>query len=122
MRANDKSVEEMRKSERIDVTEVVRVIDKPSGQEIGQLVNISEEGIMIMGSQPIAENSIMQLSLVYGDAPEMSIGVESLWSQSGSEDTNYSVMFVSSLSICPGSGYSRGIGKTGVPFPVPSSG
>ena len=89
MRANDKSAEEMRKSERIDVTEVVRVIDKPSGEEIGQLVNISEEGIMIMGSQPIAENSIMQLSLVYGDAPEMSIGVESLWSQSGSEDTNY---------------------------------
>lgn len=93
MRANDKSVNEMRKSERIDVTDVVRVIDKPTGQEIGQLVNISEEGIMIMGSQPIAENSIMQLSLVFGSESnpqsDISIGVESLWSQSGSEDTNY---------------------------------
>lgn len=93
MRANDKSVNEMRKSERIDVTDVVRVIDKPTGQEIGQLVNISEEGIMIMGSQPIAENSIMQLSLVFDSESsphaDISIGVESLWSQSSSEDANY---------------------------------
>ena len=98
MRANDKSVEEMRKSERIDVTEMVRVIDKPSGQEIGRLVNISEDGIMIMGSQPIAENSIMQLSLVYDDAPEMSIGVESLWSQSSGETSHWTGFYIIDIS------------------------
>ena len=98
MRANDKSIEEMRKSERIAITEVVRVIDKPSGQEIGQLVNISEEGIMIMGSQPIAENSIMQLSLLFDGEPEMSIGVESLWSQSSGEASHWTGFYIIDIS------------------------
>ena len=93
MRANDKAAKEMRKTERFDVTGVVRIIDKPTGRDIGQLVNISEEGIMIMGSQPIEDNSIMQLSLVFGSGsdnkPDMSIGVESLWSNSSGEDAKY---------------------------------
>ena len=93
MRANDKAAKEMRKTERFDVTGVVRIIDKPTGRDIGQLVNISEEGIMIMGSEPIVDNSIMQLSLIFDSSPdsnpEISIGVESLWSHSGGEDANY---------------------------------
>ena len=93
MRTNDKAAKEMRKTERFDVTGVVRIIDKPTGRNIGQLVNISEEGIMIMGSELIAENSIMQLTLVFDSSsdsmPEISIGVESLWSHSGGEDAKY---------------------------------
>ncbi len=93
MHANDKSVKEMRKTERFDITVVVRIIDIPTGRDIGQLVNISEEGIMIMGNEPIADNSIMQLSLVFdsssGSIPDISIGVESLWTQSSSDDANY---------------------------------
>jgi hypothetical protein len=93
MRANDKAAKDMRKTERIDVTGVVRIIDKPTGRDIGQLVNISEDGIMIMGSESIADNSIMQLTLVFDSSsdskPEISIGVESLWSHSSGEDAKY---------------------------------
>jgi hypothetical protein len=89
MPANDKATSEMRKTERFDVTDVVRVIDKPTGLDIGQLVNISEEGIMIMGSEHIADNSIMQLTLVFDGKPDIKLGVESLWSHSGSEDAHY---------------------------------
>jgi hypothetical protein len=93
MRTNDKAAKEMRKTERFDVTGVVRIIDKPTGRDIGQLVNISEEGIMIMGTEPIADNSIMQVTLVFDSSadgkPEISIGVESLWSHTGGEDAKY---------------------------------
>ena len=93
MHANDKSVKEMRKTERFDVTAVVRIIDIPTGRDIGQLVNISEEGIMMLGSQPIPENSIMQLALVFdcesGSTPDINIGVESLWSQSSAEESSH---------------------------------
>lgn len=93
MSTNDKAVKDMRKRERVDVTEVVRIFDRPSGKDIGQLVNISEEGIMIMGARAIAENSIMQLSLVFnsdtGDKPDMNIGVESLWSHTGSDEAQF---------------------------------
>jgi hypothetical protein len=93
MSAKDKAVQEMRKSERIDVTDIVRIIDKPTGRDIGQLVNISEDGIMILGTQAIAENSIMQLSLVFdsesGRTPDINVGVESLWSHSGTEGSGH---------------------------------
>ena len=62
------------------------------------ILNLGVEGIMIMGSQPIAENSIMQLSLVYGDAPAMSIGVESLWSQSSGEASHWTGFYIIDIS------------------------
>jgi hypothetical protein len=97
MQSNQKSVKDMRRKERFDITDVVRVIDKPSGRDIGQLVNISEEGIMILGSQAIPENSIMQLALVFdcesGSTPDINIGVESLWSNSSTEDSSHWIGF-----------------------------
>ena len=93
MSANDTAISEMRKKDRIDVTEVVMVIDRPTGKPIGQLVNISEEGIMIMGSQPIEENCILQLTLTFDNTvnakPEINIGVESLWSHTGSDQAQF---------------------------------
>ena len=93
MSANDKATREMRKSERFAVTGIVRVIDVPSSQEIGQLVNISQEGLMVLGTRKIAENSIMQLSLVMelpgGDQQSISIGVESLWTQASGDNSQH---------------------------------
>lgn len=93
MSANDKAAKEMRKSERFDVTEIVRVIDVPTGQEIGRLVNISGAGIMIHGTRKIEENSIMQLSLLFetgtDQAEKIDIGVESLWTQTSGDKTQY---------------------------------
>ncbi|MDX1696633.1 MAG: PilZ domain-containing protein [Thiohalobacterales bacterium] len=93
MSANDRAAREQRKSERFAVTGIVRVIDVPTGQEIGQLVNISQEGLMILGTRKIPESSIMQLSLVGesadGGQQSISIGVESLWSQASNDNTQH---------------------------------
>jgi hypothetical protein len=86
-------VQEMRSHERVEVSEVIRVIDRQTGADLGQLVNISEEGFMLLGSQPVAENSILQLSLEFETGPYTAspilIGVESLWCHSSSDQTQY---------------------------------
>ena len=93
MSANDKAAKDMRKSERFDVTDIVRVIDVPTGQEIGRLVNISDTGMMIHGTRKIEENSVMQLSLVFEDDLDkretINIGVESLWAQTSGDKSQY---------------------------------
>ena len=47
----------------MEVSEVIRVIDRQTEANLGRLVNISEEGFMLLGSQPIAEDNILQLAL-----------------------------------------------------------
>ena len=86
-------VQEMRSHERVEVSEVIRVIDRQTGADLGQLVNISEEGFMLLGSQPIAEDNILQLSLEFGSGENNTspilIGVESLWCHSSNDQTQY---------------------------------
>ena len=84
---------EMRGHDRTEVSEVIRVVDTQTGQAIGQLVNISEEGFMLLGTQPVTENSIFQLSLesetAAQDAGPILIGAESLWCHSSSDQTQF---------------------------------
>ncbi len=91
MSTSEQPVEELRKSERIDVTEVVRVIDRPADREIGKLVNISEDGLMILTAEPIGEDVIMQLLLRFESEPDnpISIGVESLWAHSNNDNSQF---------------------------------
>lgn len=93
MSAFENSNQDMRVHSRVEVSEVIRVIDRQTGTDLGQLVNISEEGFMLLGSRPIAEDSILQLSLVFdageSGASPILIGVESLWCHSSSDQTQY---------------------------------
>ena len=41
MGVNEKAAKELRKSERFEVTDIIRVIDVPTGRDIGKLANIS---------------------------------------------------------------------------------
>ena len=78
---NDPS--EMRRQVRVDVPGVVCVTDRQASRDFGQLANISEEGLMILTSEPVTENPIFQLSLGFcnktGDSAPLEIGVECLW-------------------------------------------
>ena len=78
------ALREMRSQERIEVRRRVRVLDQQTGRILGNLVNYSEDGMMIMGSCPIDENRIFQVQLVFGDPSTVPIelGIESLWTQS----------------------------------------
>lgn len=99
MSANDKAVQDNRGHQRIDVSEVIKVIDRQTGKSIGQLVNISEDGLMLQCPDPVTENSIFQLALEFSaksasaaDGPLM-IGVESLWSNTSSDQSQHWVGF-----------------------------
>jgi len=93
MSAPEKLQQEMRSQSRTEVSEVIRVIDTQTGKTIGQLVNISEEGFMLLGSQRISENSIFQLSLESESAAQgispILIGAENLWCHSTSDKTQH---------------------------------
>ncbi len=93
MSASEKLQQEMRSQSRTDVSEIILVVDTQTGKTIGQLVNISEEGFMLLGTQPISENSIFQLSLESDssapDARPILIGAENLWCHSSSDQTQF---------------------------------
>ena len=95
MKANETAAKDNRGQERIEVSEVIRDVDRQTGSTIGQLVNISEDGLMLMGAEPVPENSIYQLSLEFAadsasaaDGPVM-VGVESLWCHSSSDQAQH---------------------------------
>ena len=91
MSTNETAMQDKRNRKRVEVSEVIRVRDRQTGQDIGQLVNISEDGLMLLSPEPVPENTILQLSLEFEagssnavDGPVM-IGVESLWSNSSGD-------------------------------------
>ena len=93
MSAIENSPQEMRGHSRVDVSEVIRVVDRQTGMDLGRLVNISDEGFMLLGSQPVSEDSILQLSLEFesgrNNANPILIGVESLWCHASNDQTQY---------------------------------
>jgi c-di-GMP-binding flagellar brake protein YcgR len=85
---------EMRKKVRVDVPGVVCVSDnRQANRDFGRLVNISEEGLMILTSEPVSENSIFQLSLALcnkeDDGDPIEIGVECLWCKQGNNEGQF---------------------------------
>jgi hypothetical protein len=99
MGTHEKAVRDSRGQKRIEVSEVIRVIDRQTGTPLGQLVNISEDGLMILSTEPVAENCIFQLSLVFSEDSDnaaegpISIGVESLWVNSSGDQPQHWVGF-----------------------------
>ena len=93
MSSFEHSIREMRGRNRFEVSEVIHVLDRQSGETLGQLVNISEEGFMLLGSQPVTADNIFQLSLEFdndsGDTSPIQIGVESLWCHASGDETQF---------------------------------
>jgi hypothetical protein len=93
MSASENSYQEMRGHDRMEVSEVIRVIDRQTGTVLGRLVNISEEGFMLLGPQPINENNILQLSLEFDSGASATnpilVGAECLWCHSSNDQAQY---------------------------------
>jgi len=89
----ENSTQEMRGHSRVEVSEVIRVVDRQTDMDLGRLVNISEEGFMLLGSQAVSANHILQLSLEFesgeNNTSPILIGVESLWCHSSNDQTQY---------------------------------
>jgi hypothetical protein len=93
MSTNKQAFSDMRKHDRVEVSRPITATDRQTGAEIGQLVNFSDEGIMLMGSNPVAEDCILQLSLSVdsgtGQEQPVHLGVESLWSHASDDNSCY---------------------------------
>jgi hypothetical protein len=81
---------ENRTAPRKRVNEKIQVIDLNSGGVMGNLVNISAGGLMLLSEVPLAPNRLFQLSLVLpsplDDTASIEFGAECLWVQE-SENT-----------------------------------
>ncbi len=86
MNANTRPADQ-RSKPRVTIPEHPQVVDTHSGAVIGQLVNLSSDGLMLAGSRPIERNCVCQMRIplmVNGRSTEIKIGAECLWC----EDTN----------------------------------
>lgn len=79
----DENINDQRQSMRKDLPVVIDATNAITGEIMGQIANISVEGLMMITTQAVAEGSISQMSFsisLPGDAMfDFSIGVEALW-------------------------------------------
>ena len=82
---------DMRREQRFQVSRVIRAINRATGDEVGRIVNISTDGIMLLGGMPVEENSILELILAFGEhgTETIALGVESLWCRSNDDHSQF---------------------------------
>lgn len=87
-----------RRCQRVTIADHPQVNDAHSDDTVGQLVNLSCDGLMIAGNRPIAPNTVLQMRLplnVGGSEHLISVGAESLWC----EDANGSGLYWTGFHI-----------------------
>lgn len=74
---------ESRRLARMSVQQVILVRDSLRDIEIGRVVNLHEEGFMLIGGSDVRENCLYQTRFILaepvGDITELDIGAECLW-------------------------------------------
>ncbi len=72
-----------RSKERKELNQTVPIVNLISNQEVGELVNITVDGLMIISNKRIEVQSIFQYSLILPDPinsqTQLDIGVDCLW-------------------------------------------
>ena len=84
---------EKRKSPRKIADEVLEVSDQITGTQIGRVVNISAEGLMLLSQEPIVTGSLYQLEMVMpgedGSDKLVSFGAEAVWTTEASQPESF---------------------------------
>lgn len=74
---------EKRRQERKDLDPFIRVHNAIDGSELGKIVNLSEDGFMIITSTEVKEACLYQIVLVLNErvheVEEIPVGAECLW-------------------------------------------
>ncbi len=67
----------------------IQVQDINTGRNLGEVVNLTSEGLMILSSEPVENNLIFQLSLKlkrpHHGLVHLNLGAESLWCSAANE-------------------------------------
>ena len=82
-----------RKSPRKIANEVLEVFDQITGTQLGKVVNISAEGVMLLSHEPISTGSVYQLDLklprLIKNHSKISFGAEAVWSIEAAQPDSY---------------------------------
>ena len=74
---------EHRSLERVEAPQLVVVFDAMTHRELGTIVNMHEEGFLLIGSGSLGENCVFQLQFELSEAVDgvdkISVGAECLW-------------------------------------------
>jgi c-di-GMP-binding flagellar brake protein YcgR len=90
--------EEQRHNRRVSIPEHPKIYDAHNGEAIGELVNLSSDGLMAASSECISCGSVrqMRIPLIKGEEQvNVLVGAESLWC----EDANDSGIFWTGFQI-----------------------
>ncbi|PCK09186.1 MAG: hypothetical protein COA42_05410 [Alteromonadaceae bacterium] len=78
-----------RRKTRSDVDPLILVKDSISGSDVGTLVNLNDEGFMLMGKGPVKEGCIYQFDFHFPKPGrcngKMTLGAECLWLKPSAE-------------------------------------
>jgi len=87
MTANTEHADQRRKR-RITIAEHPQILDTHSGEVLGELVNLSAEGLMIAGTHCIQPHTVRQMRIPLSQGErhmEIRIGAESLWCEDAND-------------------------------------
>ncbi|MGE0082909.1 MAG: PilZ domain-containing protein [Desulfococcaceae bacterium] len=86
-----------RKAKRRHIIYYLRVLDRNTGQLIGQLVDITTEGIKLISENPVDPETFLQLRMLLPDEinrkSEISFDVESMWCKRDINPNFFSIGF-----------------------------
>jgi len=83
---------EQRSKNRVTIPEHPQILDAHSGKVLGELVNLSADGLMAISPGGIASGTVyqMRIPLVQGDSKvEILVGAESLWCDDANDSGSY---------------------------------
>ena len=93
---------EQRRQRRVTIPEHPQILDAHSGKILGQLVNLSVDGLMAVSPRGIKCGTVRQVRvpLIVGEhSVEIQLGIESLWcedaNESGSHWTGFQIIDIS---------------------------
>jgi len=98
---------EKRQSPRKIADEVLEVSDQITGTQIGRVVNISAEGLMLLTQEPVITGSVYQLEMQIpgsdGETKQITFGAEAIWTtetnQPDSFWTGFRIIDISSEDV-----------------------
>ena len=78
---------EQRQHPRFQLQASLEIFDTLSGDKMGILANISEQGLMVLGDKTLVDGAVYQVAVTMNDGITLELGVECLWSSSGDTDS-----------------------------------
>lgn len=94
---------ESRRLKRAPILQVITVRDVMRDVEVGRIVNLHEEGFMIIGDATVKENCLYQMRFLLSEAVdgivEIDVGAECLWiRETAGDDRNWAGFHIMDLA------------------------